>query len=309
MKNNRGSFPFAALSVRMTAYGEEKSAEKRGSCRPGDPYNDRNSGLDRKIRVKMSPSKPWCAFIPLFMLATSAAFPQDKQGTVNVDSLAVYSKMSTDSDVAQTLARGTVVRVLIAIAGGDGNWCGIANKDSSLRIGYVPCSGLDRPKEIAAAIPRGGTIPKMIIMQSFTPIETSKPQTDGSEQATDQTVAPLAGYNWSSNSKTLVIAIREGCPYCDASMPFYRQLGEQERSNMLRAHVLVVMPNSASSGSSFLSRDNIGVQAIFGQRLGALKVLGTPTVLLVDSSGRIEREWMGQLTPSGEKEVLNAAAE
>ena len=78
---------------------------------------------------------------------------------------------------------------------------------------------------------------------------------------------------------------------------------------MLRAHVLVVMPNDASSGSRFLSRDNIEAQAIFGQRLGALKVQGTPTVLLVDSGGRIEREWIGQLTPSGEKDVLDAAAE
>jgi len=32
-------------------------------------------------------------------------------------------------------------------------------------------------------------------------------------------------------------------------------------------------------------------------------------VLLLDSSGRIERAWIGQLTPRGEKEVMNAAEE
>jgi thioredoxin-related protein len=154
----------------------------------------------------------------------------------------------------------------------------------------------------------------MIIMQSFTPVETSnrtsRRQTNGSADDTGgDTLAPLEGYNWSSYPKTLVIAIRRGCPYCDASMPFYRQLGEQERSNMIRAHVLVVMPNDASSGGSLLSKYDVEVQTIFSQRLGALKVAGTPTVLLVDSSGRIERAWVGQLPPTAEKEVMHAAGE
>jgi len=106
-----------------------------------------------------------------------------------------------------------------------------------------------------------------------------------------------------------VLAIRTGCPYCEASLPFYRQLGEQEKGNALHAHVLIVMPNDAVSGSSFLRKDDVDVQVIFGQRLGALRVSGTPTVLLLDSSGRIERAWMGQLTPLGEKDVMNAAGD
>jgi hypothetical protein len=269
------------------------------------------SGIEKKDRVKMSPFKVRCALIALFLLAPLAAFAQDKKGTVKVDSLAVYSNMSADSDVVKTLARGTVVRILIRVSGGDGDWCSIASEDESSRMGYVPCTGLDRPKEIPA--PQSGRAPKMVIMQWSTPIETTaKKQTRGIEEEegqAGQALAPLPGYSWNSNQKTLVIAIREGCPYCDASMPFYRQLGEQERSARLRAHVLVVMPDGAASGSRFLSKENVGIQAVFGQRLGALKVLGTPTVLLLDSSGHIEREWIGELTPSGEKDVMAAAAE
>jgi hypothetical protein len=92
-------------------------------------------------------------------------------------------------------------------------------------------------------------------------------------------------------------------------MPFYRRLGEQESSNALRAHVLLVMPNDASTGGRYLKKDNLDVQGIFGQRLDALGVLVTPTVLLLDSGGRVKRTWIGQLTPSGEQEVMNAAEE
>ena len=261
--------------------------------------------------MKTSSSTLWCALIPLLLLAPSPASPQDKQGTVKVDSLAVYSKMSTESDVVKTLAQGTVVRILFTATGEEGSWCSIASLDGSSRIGYVSCSGLDRPKEIPAVADQGGPLPQILIGDSYTPVQTSKRQALGSEEVglVGQTLAPLPGYRWSSYPKTLVIAIRRGCPFCDASLPFYRQLGEQEKSNVLRAHVLVVMPNDASSGSSLLKKDDVEVQGIFGQELDALKVSGTPTVLLLDSSGRIERAWIGQLTPRGEKEVMNAAEE
>jgi hypothetical protein len=264
-----------------------------------------------EIPVKTSSSTVWCALIPLLMLLPSPASPQDKQGTVKVDSLAVYSKMSTESDVVKTLAKGTVVRILLTVTSEEGNWCGVASQNGSLRIGYVPCSGLDRPKDIPAVAAQGGSHIQIMIGTAHTPAQPSKRQTHGSEEVglAGQTLAPLPGYSWSSYPKTLVIAIRRGCPYCDASMPFYKQLGEQEKSNVLRAHVLVVMPNDEASGSRFLSKDDVEVQGIFGQELDALNVSGTPTVLLLDSSGRIEREWIGQLSPRAEKEVMNAAAE
>jgi len=257
----------------------------------------------------MSSSNLWCALIPLFLLVPSPASPQDKKGTVKVESLAVYSKMSTESDVVRTLAQGTVVRILLTVTGDEGTWCGIANQDGSSRIGYVPCSGLDRPKDIPLAAAQGGSLPQILVGSSFTPVHTSKQQTPGSETGSliGQTLAPLPGYSWSRYPKTLVIAIRRGCPYCDASLPFYRQLGEHERSNMLRAHVLLVMPDDASTGSRLLSKGDVEVQGIFGQDLEALEVPGTPTLLLLDSSGRIEREWIGQLTPSGEQDVMTAA--
>ena len=261
--------------------------------------------------MKTSSSTVWCALIPLLMLVPSPASPQDKQGTVKVDSLAVYSRMSTESDVVKTLAKGTVVRILLTMTSEEGSWCSIASQNDTSRIGYVSCSGLDRPNAIPAVDARGGSRIEILIGISHTPVQTSKRQTHVSERAGfgSQTLASLPGYSWSSYPKTLVIAIRKGCPYCDASMPFYRQLGEQEKSNVLRAHVLVVMPNDEAYGSSLLEKNDVEVQGIFGQKLAALNVSGTPTVLLLDSSGRIEREWIGQLTPRGEKEVMNAAAE
>lgn len=252
-----------------------------------------------------------CALISLFLLAPSSASPQDKQGTVNVDSLAVFSKMSTESDTVQTLTKGTVVRILITVTNEEGNWCGVASQNGSSRIGYVLCSALDQPKDTPVVATQGGSRLQILIGSAHVTAQTSKLQAhrSGDVDPVGQTLAPLPGYSWSSNPKTLVIAIRRGCPYCDASMPFYRRLGEQENSSVLHAHVLVVMPNDEATGSRVLSKGGLEVQAIFGQKLEALNVSGTPTVLLLNSNGRIEHTWVGQLPPQLEKEVINAASE
>ena len=56
--------------------------------------------------------------------------------------------------------------------------------------------------------------------------------------------------------------------------------------------------------SKFSSLD---YQKVFGQSLGEIRVLGTPTVMLVDSGGRVLKSWVGLLSPSDEQSVIFAA--
>ena len=257
--------------------------------------------------MKIAPSLVTCA---LLLLAPSLALSQSKQATVKADSLAVYSEMSSEDDPVATLPQGTAVRVLIAVTGDPvGDWCGIANQGSSARIGYVLCAGLDRPKQVLSAADLNAPPPEMIIGGASSALQSSKrsARVKATSVAGGRTLGPLSGYDWGSYSKTLVIAIRTGCPYCDASMPFYRRLGERERSSRLRAHLLLVMPNDPATGAQYLAKGGLDSQSIFGQSLGALRVSGTPTLLLLDSGGRVERTWVGQLTAKEESEVMRAA--
>jgi hypothetical protein len=40
----------------------------------------------------------------------------------------------------------------------------------------------------------------------------------------------LAVYDWKTHPRTLVLALRNGCHFCEASMPFYRKLADLEKS-------------------------------------------------------------------------------
>jgi thioredoxin-related protein len=117
---------------------------------------------------------------------------------------------------------------------------------------------------------------------------------------------PLPGYHWADHQKTLVLAIRKGCHFCEESLPFYKRLEDLENTNSLHAHVLAVMPDNQDSGSAALQSGGVAVEGIFSQPLNSIQVTGTPTLLLLDAKGRVERAWIGQLTPQGEEDLIAA---
>lgn len=121
-----------------------------------------------------------------------------------------------------------------------------------------------------------------------------------------QELPPLFGYSWGSRRETLVVALRKGCHYCEASLPFYKQLSDLEKNNSLHAHLLVVMPDDQDSGGKELQSSGLAVDSLFGQSLDSIKVTGTPALLLLDSHGRVAQAWMGQLTPERERDVIAA---
>ena len=164
--------------------------------------------------MNTSSSTLWCALLPLLLLAPSPAYPQDKKGTVKVDSLAVYSRMSTESDVVKTLAQGTVVRILLSVTGDEGNWCGVASQDSSSRIGYVLCSGLDRPKDIPAVAAQGGGHIQLLIGNSYTPAPTSKRQARESEENSEQQSKQRLRHEDEDKEEALKCAVAEAPPTC-----------------------------------------------------------------------------------------------
>lgn len=119
-------------------------------------------------------------------------------------------------------------------------------------------------------------------------------------------VPAIHGYSWSSRRLTLVLAIRKDCQFCHDSLPFYKRLSELEKNYGLQAHLLAVMPDDATLAAADLQSAGISVESVYNQPLDAIRITGTPTLLLVDASGRVKREWYGRLTPSSEKEVIEA---
>lgn len=54
-----------------------------------------------------------------------------------------------------------------------------------------------------------------------------------------------------------------------------------------------------------LKSADISMDGIYSEPLD--NVTATPTILLVDNRGRVMREWIGELTPQRENDVISAA--
>jgi hypothetical protein len=112
----------------------------------------------------------------------------------------------------------------------------------------------------------------------------------------------LHGVDWSTSNQNLVLALSTGCHFCSESADFYQRLILSAESNGIR--VLAVLPQPISDGRTYLEELGVTVSEVVQSRLGAVDVSGTPTLLLVDGGGKIQKAWVGKLGPEQEQQVM-----
>ncbi len=103
------------------------------------------SQWDRYLAFRREMFEDWSRqmLISPSRFTANTAPERDDRSTVKTDSLPVYSEMSTESDVVLTLAHGTVVRVGLSVTTDQGRWCSVSSVDTSAKLGFVRCDGLD----------------------------------------------------------------------------------------------------------------------------------------------------------------------
>ncbi|HMH14158.1 MAG TPA: hypothetical protein VK578_13730 [Edaphobacter sp.] len=112
----------------------------------------------------------------------------------------------------------------------------------------------------------------------------------------------LPGIDWRAHKATLVVAISSACHYCVNSTPFYSQITHSAH----HAPVVIVMPQGQEEARAFLQQHSITPNNTVSTDLANIQVQGTPTLLLISSSGTITRSWVGELTETQKKQVIDA---
>jgi len=119
--------------------------------------------------------------------------------------------------------------------------------------------------------------------------------------------ADLVGKPWSgpklahAKESTLLLVVSPSCHICSESMPFYQRLAKDSAARMLFA-----VPEAAA-GKAYVAQNNLA-QVNVGELTpaAAAGIRGTPTLLLLDASGIIRRQWVGKISSSAEAEVTRA---
>lgn len=114
----------------------------------------------------------------------------------------------------------------------------------------------------------------------------------------------VPGISWSDSEETVVLALSDKCKFCTDSAPFYKQLAA-ETAKRKGVRVLAVFPQEESAGKKYLSDLGVNVGDVKQTTLNSIGVRGTPTLLIVDNTGKVKQSWVGLLKPEGETEVLS----
>jgi thiol-disulfide isomerase/thioredoxin len=115
----------------------------------------------------------------------------------------------------------------------------------------------------------------------------------------------VPGADWNESAMSAVLFLSTECHFCDASMPFYRQLADiHNQRSANRVALLGVSREPGRNLEDHLAQNHVGFDHVY-QLPSTFKLLtGTPTLLLVDRTGTIRRAFVGELNAPQEQQLL-----
>lgn len=132
-----------------------------------------------------------------------------------------------------------------------------------------------------------------------TPARSAPPLYQSGERIT------IDGVDFTAAPKTLLLVVRSTCRYCTDSMPFYKTLASAPTSGR-RARIVALTPEAVEVGAEYFDSFGVKLDGVVSTPLTALKVRGTPTAILVSSTGVVEKVWQGRVDSKTELEVAAA---
>lgn len=118
------------------------------------------------------------------------------------------------------------------------------------------------------------------------------------------TTVRLPGVQFPKDRSSLLLVVSTECHFCKDSLPFYKDLTAKSRG---RLNVVAVLPQPQAEAQKFLQDAGVEANQVVTATPDTLGVRGTPTVMLVDGSGKVKQVWLGRLDLKGEKSLLAAA--
>lgn len=112
----------------------------------------------------------------------------------------------------------------------------------------------------------------------------------------------LTGIDWARNEQTLLLVLDEKCRFCTESAPFYQRLTQMATNSRVR--LVAVLPQDVAASRQYLNNLKVPIEEVRQSGLDAMRVEGTPTLILVNGKGEVMEAWGGQLSTTEETEVL-----
>jgi hypothetical protein len=121
-----------------------------------------------------------------------------------------------------------------------------------------------------------------------------------------QVLAQLPSIDYGATHQTLIAVLSTKCNYCTESLPLYRRLLEKPQTAQQATRIVAVFPNPQTEVDRYKQQNQLNLESLPAVNNSTLGVTGTPTLILVDSTGRIVDFWVGKLSEAEEQQVIEA---
>lgn len=118
-------------------------------------------------------------------------------------------------------------------------------------------------------------------------------------------IEEFGGLRWGS-SRTLLIALSPGCEVCNTSVAFYRRLLHTRATEGWSVRVVVIFPLELREKdcNSYLESRHLVPDKVVMAPFDRIGIPATPTLALIDASGRASSVWYGLLSEDREHDLL-----
>jgi hypothetical protein len=113
-------------------------------------------------------------------------------------------------------------------------------------------------------------------------------------------IVTLPGVRFTTQKKTLVLAISTTSHFCKESEPFYKALVARSQG---RLKIVAVLPQPLAEAESYVRQSIAPSVQVISSRLDSMGVTGTPTLLLIDGNGKVQQAWVGELDDKDQQQV------
>ena len=143
----------------------------------------------------------------------------------------------------------------------------------------------------------------VLVKNYLLPRKDQPDRPDAPPQISAGTHISVPDVDWARNGRTLMVVLSTNCRFCTASASLYQQIA-QEFSQRQDIKVVAIFPQSVTDAQKYLSDLGVTIDDVRQVRPDVVGVRGTPTLLLVDKTGTVQKVWTGKLPPEKESEVL-----
>lgn len=108
---------------------------------------------------------------------------------------------------------------------------------------------------------------------------------------------------------TIAVVLSSACRFCSMSSAFYRDLihryGRTSTQNRSVVQVVALCQESLDSCRSYLDRERLAFDAVVSTTDKGMKLVDTPTLLLLDQSRHVRQVWVGYQDRAGQIAVAS----